>query len=61
MGAGLVAARRVALLQLSPVSQGQVEARVGQRGVSGVVVLLQVLPQQALVGKPLLGKTFGIL
>lgn len=57
MGAGLVAAHVVALPEPSFVGQSQIDAWVGQGGVGGVVVLLQVLLQQAGVRKLLLEET----
>lgn len=61
MGAGLVGAHTVALPELSLVGQSQIGARVSQRGVGGVVILLQVLLQQAVVRKLHLEKTFQII
>lgn len=43
MGAGLMAAHTVALSELSLVGKSQIDAWVRQRGVGGVVILLQVL------------------
>lgn len=57
MGAGLVAAHTVALPELSLVGKSQIDAWVRQRGVGGVVILLQVLLQQAVIRKVLLEKT----
>lgn len=57
MGAGLVAAHAVAPPELSLVGKSQIDAWVGQRGVGGVVILLQVLLQQAVIRKLLLKKT----
>lgn len=49
MGAGLVASHAVPLPELSFVGKSQIDAGVRQGGVGGVVVLLQVLLQQAVV------------
>lgn len=56
MGAGLVAAHTVALPELSLVGQSQIDAWVRHGGVGGVVILLQVLLQQAVIRKLLLEK-----
>lgn len=56
MSAGLVAAHTVALPELSLVGKSQIDAWVGQRGVGGVVIFLQVLLQPAVVRKLLLEK-----
>lgn len=57
MGAGLVPAHTVALLEFSLLGKSQIDAWVSQRGVGGVVIFLQVLLQQAVVRKLLLEKT----
>lgn len=59
MGAGLVAAHIVAPPEASFVGQSQIDVWVEQGGVGGVVVLLQVLLQQAVVRKLLLQETFS--
>lgn len=56
MGAGLVGPHADAPPELSLVGQSQVGARVSHRGVGVVVILLQLLLQQAVVRKLLLEK-----
>lgn len=51
MGAGLMAAHTVALPDVSLVRKSQVDAWVRQRGVGSIVILLQVLLQQAVIRK----------
>lgn len=56
MGAGLVGPDADAPPELSLVGQSQEGARVSHRGVGVVVILLQLLLQQAVVRKLLLEK-----
>lgn len=56
MGAGPVGAHADAPPELSLVGQSQVGAWVSHRGVGVVVILLQLLLQQAVVRKLLLEK-----